>query len=257
MTPRRILPRHLEAEVLYLNDHTCCICRDRSKDVQIHHIDGNPANNSIGNLAVVSLDCHSRVTGRRGLGRSYTPEEVRKYKAGWERYVLALRRVRRPQVRRGNKELLSQIDVIVCEIIALNPKNVERAQELLDLLYEIHFYAGRPEITQNILKGLNWLGTMLAMDKPRVAVLLPETIYAMCHEFVGPEHVSMDSKDVERVLAALTALEEVGRFNSLLGHSRKVVDAVLRRAETFFETGMWYGRKRIYRRCCRSLQVGN
>lgn len=67
----------------------------------------------------------------------------------------------------------------------------------------------------------------------------------MCHEFVGPEHVPMDFKDVERVLAALTALEEVGRFNSLLGHSPKVVDAVLKRAETFFEMGMWYGRKRI------------
>lgn len=113
----------------------------------------NPANNSIANLAIVSLDCHSRVTGRRGLGRSYTPEEVRKYKAGWERYIRAIRQVRRPLVKRGNKELLSQIDVMVCEIIALNPKNVERAQELLDLLHEIHFYAGRSEITQNILRA--------------------------------------------------------------------------------------------------------
>ena len=35
MSPtRRRIPRTIEAEALYRNDHTCCICRDWSKDVQ-------------------------------------------------------------------------------------------------------------------------------------------------------------------------------------------------------------------------------
>jgi len=72
---------------MFENDHTCCICRERGKDVQIHHIDGNHANNADRNLAVLCLDCHSRVTGRRGLGRSFSVAEVRKYKVDWESLV--------------------------------------------------------------------------------------------------------------------------------------------------------------------------
>jgi len=41
------------------------------KDVQIHHIDGTPGNSHLANLAVVCLDCHSLVSGTRGLGRQY------------------------------------------------------------------------------------------------------------------------------------------------------------------------------------------
>src|SRR2546422_6233881 len=47
------------------------------------------------NLAVVCLDCHSRVTGARGLGQSYRPGEVRKYKRTWERRLEARRQDRK------------------------------------------------------------------------------------------------------------------------------------------------------------------
>lgn len=53
-------------------------------EVNTHHIDGNPNNNDIQNLAVVCLDCHSKITGSRGLGKSFSPLEVTKYKKNWE-----------------------------------------------------------------------------------------------------------------------------------------------------------------------------
>jgi hypothetical protein len=39
---RSTIPLTIADEVLFASDHTCCICRVRNKDVQIHHIDGNP-----------------------------------------------------------------------------------------------------------------------------------------------------------------------------------------------------------------------
>jgi hypothetical protein len=81
---RQNVPENIAIEVLAANHHTCCICRERRKHVQIHHIDGDPSNNDPENLAVVCLDDHSRVTGNEGLGRSFKPGEVAKYKRQWE-----------------------------------------------------------------------------------------------------------------------------------------------------------------------------
>jgi len=78
--PRRPkVPHSVRVEVLVANRHTCCRCR-REKAVQLHHIDNNPRNNSSDNLAVLCLDCHSRVTGTEGLGTRFSPEEVAAYK---------------------------------------------------------------------------------------------------------------------------------------------------------------------------------
>jgi hypothetical protein len=78
------VPPKKAARLLAANRHTCCICRDRGKHVDIHHRDGNPANNGWDNLVVVCRDCHSRVTGDEGLGRRYSEHEVLIYKQEWE-----------------------------------------------------------------------------------------------------------------------------------------------------------------------------
>ena len=82
--PRRKVKTKTSDEVLAANRHTCCMCHERGKNVQLHHIDGDNANNEHENLAVVCLDCHSKVTGNEGLGRSYSTGEVSIYKAKWE-----------------------------------------------------------------------------------------------------------------------------------------------------------------------------
>ncbi len=83
MIQRQDIPDHVSTVVLAANNHTCCICHKR-KHVQLHHIDGDPSNNREMNLAVLCLDCHSRVTGDEGLGRRYSEAEVRLYKSRWE-----------------------------------------------------------------------------------------------------------------------------------------------------------------------------
>jgi 5-methylcytosine-specific restriction endonuclease McrA len=56
---RTPIPDESAAEVMFLSDRTCCVCRDPKRKTEIHHIDGDPTNNMLDNLAVICKDCHS------------------------------------------------------------------------------------------------------------------------------------------------------------------------------------------------------
>jgi hypothetical protein len=83
------IPDQTAARLLVANNHTCCVCQTPRKHVQIHHIDGDNSNCAEENLAVLCLDCHSRVTGDEGLGRRYSEIEIREYKRRWEEHCAA------------------------------------------------------------------------------------------------------------------------------------------------------------------------
>lgn len=230
--------------ILFKNDHTCCICRIKGKHVQIHHIDRNRRNNDPNNLAVVCLDCHSRVTGPSGLGRSYSPGELKKYKRAWEQQVQKSRGVHRPQIR-YKKELISQIDLIVCEILASKPTN-PRIEELFNVLYELHLWRGSVEINKKIIEGFEHLAIMGSFGSPRIIKLVAENIWQMCWHFVGPEYVpSMSERDVAQVTDCIGVLETLAEFNCEYGHRKKAMNSITDSAENFFEIGLWYSKKRI------------
>jgi hypothetical protein len=79
---RRTIPPSLRSKILLANRHTCCIC-GRS-DVVIHHINGNPSDNSEKNLAVVCQDHHDKATAPAGLTARLRPSEIVAYKRSWE-----------------------------------------------------------------------------------------------------------------------------------------------------------------------------
>ena len=81
----------LVAKILFEADRTCCVCRDRGKQVQIHHVDGNPANNEINNLIVLCLDCHSQAHSNIAFARNLTPKVLQKYRENWHNIILARR----------------------------------------------------------------------------------------------------------------------------------------------------------------------
>lgn len=85
MTPknRTEIPSDLAARVLFESDRTCCICRDRSRFIQIHHLDGNPNNNVDGNLAVLCFDCHRDTQIRGGFDRKIDAAQITLYKKDW------------------------------------------------------------------------------------------------------------------------------------------------------------------------------
>jgi len=94
MPNRARIPNKVKVEVLIASVHTCCICHHPGAHVQIHHIDGNPGNNALANLAVLCVSCHSRVTGDEGLGQRYSHQEVLEYKIRWEAEVATAQRSR-------------------------------------------------------------------------------------------------------------------------------------------------------------------
>ena len=85
---RTPIPEDVAAEVLFQHHRTCCVCNIPGKTVQIHHIDDNPANNSMSNLAVLCLECHNDTQVTGGFGRKLRPPEVTKHRDEWIRRVL-------------------------------------------------------------------------------------------------------------------------------------------------------------------------
>lgn len=241
-TPRPRIPSKIQTEILYRADHTCCICR-RERRVIIHHIDGRPRNNKPDNLAVVCLPCHDLVTGTGGLTRLISKAEVRKFKRAWEKQVLDSRGVSRAQIR-YRKELISQIDIIVCEILGCRTGN-PRVEELLNVLYELHLWRGGKEIDRKIIEGLHHLALMSGLGSPRLATLVAEKLWQLCWHFVGPHEVRMDERDEDEVIKCIDALETLAEFNCEFGHGRKAICSIAEYAENFFEIGLWYSKRRV------------
>lgn len=80
---RKAIPKELSAKVLFYTDRTCCVCRKPQKPVQIHHIDENPSNNDISNLAVLCLDCHNDTMLKGGFGRKLDSDQIILYRDDW------------------------------------------------------------------------------------------------------------------------------------------------------------------------------
>lgn len=85
------IPPEVAAEVLFASDHSCCVCRDPGRAVQIHHIDENPANNTKANLSVLCLLCHDETQIKGGFGRKLDANLVTQYRDDWHARVVTRR----------------------------------------------------------------------------------------------------------------------------------------------------------------------
>jgi hypothetical protein len=81
------IPKDVAASVLVASARTCCVCNEPDKEVQIHHIDGDPSNNDPANLAVVCFVCHDKTQIRGGFGRKLDAAQILKFKEDWEQRV--------------------------------------------------------------------------------------------------------------------------------------------------------------------------
>ena len=88
---RTPIPTDLSASILFASDKTCCVCRDRGKPIQIHHIDENPSNNNPDHLSVLCLICHNETQVSGGFGKQLTEPVVRQYRDDWLLRVQARR----------------------------------------------------------------------------------------------------------------------------------------------------------------------
>ena len=127
------MPKHrvsisadLAADVMYKSDRTCCVCNERGKTVQIHHIDENPGNNIAENLAVLCLECHNDTQIQGGFGRKLNSDLVIEYRDKWLARVTARR-------READKRAVSQISGVSkpTKAIGTIPYSEERQRAIL------------------------------------------------------------------------------------------------------------------------------
>ena len=84
---RATIPAEIAARILFLSDRTCCVCRVRGKPVQIHHVNEDPSNNELRNLAVLCLECHRETQLHGGFDRKLDADQVILYRDDWQRIV--------------------------------------------------------------------------------------------------------------------------------------------------------------------------
>lgn len=120
------IPSEISSQVLFSHDHTCCVCNEKGKPVQIHHINEDPSNNEINNLAVLCLDDHERTQLKGGFGRKLNAPEVILYRDDW---------VRRVAQRRDVADKLT-----IEKMVGEKPKTIE-SNEKWSPVSDIHLYS--------------------------------------------------------------------------------------------------------------------
>ncbi|MBI6780070.1 HNH endonuclease signature motif containing protein [Pseudomonas syringae] len=128
------IPTDLAAQVLFLSDRTCCVCRTKGKPVQIHHIDEDPSNNLASNLSTLCFDCHRETQIRGGFDRKLDADQVILYRNDWLRIVGTDR-----AASEANRELRQDRDAIDIELIT-SIAEIYRETEQFELL-AIHYNA--------------------------------------------------------------------------------------------------------------------
>lgn len=240
---REKIPKKIDAEILFKNKHTCCICNEKGKDVQIHHIDGNPGNNDISNLAVVCLDCHSKITGKRGLGRAYTPEEIRLFKRKWEYNVRTEKSIKSKIVY---KETISQVDLIICEILAYQNYSFSKIDVRFNLLEEMELYFGTSgPLTKRIIKGYEHLAIAAGVYSKNISLRLIKSLDDMFGFYPGPEELKLSIQDKQNLLKVMGILGTIGDFSSEFLKNREVTMKFCKSLESFFEIAKNYRFKRM------------
>lgn len=84
---RTKIPEDTANHARWLSDNTCCICHERRKKIQLHHIDEDPQNHVIKNLAVLCLECHDETQKTGGVTRKLTRSYVVKCRDKWLKTV--------------------------------------------------------------------------------------------------------------------------------------------------------------------------
>ena len=98
MSNRVQIPERLANEVLMETWSTCCVCLNRTRPVQIHHIDENSSNNDKQNLVALCHECHNQAHLKGGTGRHLTPTLIKSYQRCWLIEVSKIREQVRAQL---------------------------------------------------------------------------------------------------------------------------------------------------------------
>jgi len=243
---RSKLPPKTEVEILFINDRTCCVCRDKTKGVQIHHIDDNPLNNEIENLAVVCTDDHDKIHKKGGITKGFPPELIKKYKYSWEKTVRD-RRTSGYKPLTINQELEKvlfnfEIRKTAFELSSLDDHNIKGIDERLEYLYQLHMLEGyTPEILESI-EHIIILPSITNKNKPSK---IAEKMYEFCWHLVGPDKIPIDKEDILNLKTIIRILSSIGNFSGEFNRNFKTIKNVAKSFEFILNVSIWYNLEEI------------
>jgi hypothetical protein len=81
---RTQVPDDIRLEVISRCNNRCCVCQ--TPFVVVHHLDEDPSNNDIDNLAPLCPNCHSQTHSHAGTTMNLTADRVRKLRDRWYTY---------------------------------------------------------------------------------------------------------------------------------------------------------------------------
>jgi formate-dependent nitrite reductase cytochrome c552 subunit len=84
MGTRTAVPEELKAEILTRSNNRCCVCQ--TPFVQLHHIDEDPSNNDIDNIAPLCPNCHTQAHSKSMLTTNLTATRVKVLRDRWYSY---------------------------------------------------------------------------------------------------------------------------------------------------------------------------
>jgi hypothetical protein len=107
---RRDLPETILQRLLFLSSNRCCVCQ--LSLIVIHHIDGDPANNDMDNLAPLCPNCHTQAHSGSKLTRNLTPERIKAIRRIWYDYCESRRASQWAADPRGTVKLMAFVRTI-------------------------------------------------------------------------------------------------------------------------------------------------
>ncbi len=252
MEDRIKIPNRIESTLMFQNDHTCCICREKGKDVQIHHI-VNRNNNTPSNLAVLCLDCHSRVTGSRGLGKKFTEQEVKQYKKNWEFLVKRKRGlIIEPYkaIKKGELNLIHfEIKKSVFEYSAT--RNIVRAKEILDYLHEYFIFESSGDYIIEQMHHI--IPDMLIHEKK--GILVAKHIPTFFAHLVAYDKNEVPVRDIKIFDNAIDLMRYQGELQVQFGDNSNVLKATVQSLFSLFELTTYPELKKQQRKIISSLET--
>lgn len=200
--PRKPVPKNIAAKVLVASDRTCCVCRQAGLNVQIHHVDENPANGDEANLAVLCFECHNKTQVQGGFGRTLDAGQLRLYRRDWLTRV-ECRRAQAERIAAPNSHSLDvTVDAVLVHEVAPSPAAVY-ALILPDILR-------RAQAETQLKRATGVTADMVEASQLVIDVLL--TVLARVAEFYPEGHFGEDGP-----VAHFTGLA-AGRFRWHAAH---------------------------------------
>lgn len=151
---RKKTPSHIEEELLVLSARRCCLCFGINNDYnvkpgQIAHLDRNPTNSDIENLAWLCLEHHDRYDSRTSQSKGYTTGEVKHYR---ETLYAAVEELRKSAFTDHQQQITKSKN--------FQPTQTDIREQIRQLLNDIN-----PEVVRQVDRGERAISVMISLPK--------------------------------------------------------------------------------------------